>query len=79
MSFAQSCSRERASEHRAFSLFMPDYIGKKVFHNDPHKLKFLGAKRIESVYPYEQEPYEQEPYEQEPYEQDLERFHKGES
>jgi hypothetical protein len=45
------------------------YIGKKVFRNDPYKLKkFMGVRRIESVYPYVGEPYQQ----------DLDRFNRGE-
>lgn len=37
------------------------YVGKIIFRNDPFKLKkFMGVRRIESVYPYVNEPYEQD-------------------
>ena len=37
------------------------YVGKVIFKNDPYKLKkFMGVRRLESVYPYVNEPYEQD-------------------
>jgi integrase len=37
------------------------YVGKVIFRNDPYKLKkFMGVRRIESVYPYVGEPWEQD-------------------
>ena len=37
------------------------FVGKVIFRNDPYKLKkFMGVRRIESVYPYVGEPWEQD-------------------
>lgn len=37
------------------------FVGKVIFRNDPYKLKkYMGVRRIESVYPYVGEPWEQD-------------------